>query len=148
MGNLTDLARGAFRRLEQKCHATGMEFEFLHNCMQMLQKIYYFSPENGNIVRTTISISRMSHSVRCHLYAACNKWVVGSSRVFETRLKLGNIKCKSHFNRNEVILLMIDKIKTNQIVKFDRAIQDELRNYLNVFFVPLHHLFTMSSPKQ
>ena len=38
--------------------------------------------------------------------------------VFETCIKLGNVQCKSNFNRNEVLLLMIENIKTIQIGKF------------------------------
>ena len=38
--------------------------------------------------------------------------------VFETRMKLGNLQCKSNFNRNEVLLLVIENIKTKQIGKF------------------------------
>ena len=33
-------------------------------------------------------------------------------------MKLGSLQCKSNFNRNEVLLLMIENIKTNQIGKF------------------------------
>ena len=38
--------------------------------------------------------------------------------VFETHVKLCNLQCKSNFNRNYVLLLMIENIKTNQIGKF------------------------------
>ena len=44
--------------------------------------------------------------------------VGGPTLVFETCLKLGNLQCESNFNRNEVLLLMIENIKTNQIVKY------------------------------
>ena len=35
--------------------------------------------------------------------------------VLETPMKLGNLQCQSNFNRTEVLLLMIENIKTNQI---------------------------------
>ena len=38
--------------------------------------------------------------------------------VFETFLKLDKLQCKSSFNRNEVLLLMIDNFETNQIVLY------------------------------
>ena len=36
--------------------------------------------------------------------------------VFKTFLKLGKLQCKSNFNRNEVLLLMIENFETIQIV--------------------------------
>ena len=41
---------------------------------------------------------------------------------FETHMKLGNLQCKSNFNRNEVLLMMKENIKTNQIGKFCQGI--------------------------
>ena len=38
-----------------------------------------------------------------------------STLVFETFLKLGKLQCKSNFNRNEVLLLMIDYFEIIQI---------------------------------
>ena len=38
--------------------------------------------------------------------------------LFETCMKFGNLQGKSNFNRNEVLLLMIENIKTIQIGKF------------------------------
>ena len=39
-----------------------------------------------------------------------------TSLVFETFMKLGKLQCKSNFNRNEVLLLMIEHFETIQIV--------------------------------
>ena len=35
---------------------------------------------------------------------------------FETNLKLGKLQCKSNFNKNKVLLLLIENFKTNQII--------------------------------
>ena len=41
-----------------------------------------------------------------------------SPLMFETFLKCGKSQCKSNFNRNEVRLVMIEHIETNQIVSY------------------------------
>ena len=38
--------------------------------------------------------------------------------MFETFLKCGKLQCKSNFNRNEVCLVIIEHIETNQIVPY------------------------------
>ena len=45
-------------------------------------------------------------------------FVINGALVFETCMKLGNLQCKFYFNRNELLLLMIEKIKIYQINKF------------------------------
>ena len=41
---------------------------------------------------------------------------VAVSLVFDTYLKLSNLQCKYNFNRNVVLLLIIDNIKTNGLM--------------------------------
>ena len=43
--------------------------------------------------------------------------VGGYTLVFEAHVKLGNLQCKYNFNRKEVLLMMKENIKTNQIGK-------------------------------
>ena len=49
------------------------------------------------------------------------RYGVVSSLVLETFLKFGKLQCKSYFNRNYVILPMIDNFETNQIVLYLRG---------------------------
>ena len=41
-----------------------------------------------------------------------------SSLMFETFMKCGKLQCKSNLNRNEVRLVMLEHIETNQIVSY------------------------------
>ena len=43
---------------------------------------------------------------------------IHTALVFETCMKLGNLQCKSNFNKNEVLLRVMENIKNNQIGKF------------------------------
>ena len=69
------------------------------------------------------------------------------SLVFEKCMKLGNLQCKSNFNRNEVLLLMIENIKTIQIGKFCKGEKNALKKYLHFFFCTLSPLVGQVFPK-
>ena len=68
------------------------------------------------------------------------------SLVFETCLKLCKLQWKSNFNRNEVHLLMIENFESNQIFLYLPG-GYMMHFHLNLFLVPLHHLFAPVSHK-
>ena len=70
------------------------------------------------------------------LYICCICWVQWCLK----RLKLGKLQNKSNFNKNGVLSLNLEKFET-------KGIYDALRNHLNSFLVPLHHLMAPVCPQ-
>ena len=59
--------------------------------------------------------------------------------VFETFMKLGKLQCKSNFNKNYVLLLMIENFESNQIVLyFTRGYMMHLESTCHVSNVMCH----------
>ena len=82
--------------------------EFCDNKFSLLQfKIY---PSLKNFTQTLFVIFVTFFQSDC--------WIILLALVFETFLKLGKLQCKSSFNINEVLLLMIKDFETIQIVKY------------------------------
>ena len=54
----------------------------------------------------------MQKSAQFIVYSAQYHIFIAHPLVLETRLKMGNLQCKTYFNRNEELLLMIENFKT------------------------------------
>ena len=78
----------------------------------------HFALQRFNGKSSTLYVFIIQYLLECKNSKVCSLLPSGEALVFETFLKWGNLQCKFNFNRNEVLVLMIENIETIRIVLY------------------------------